>query len=432
MFRNFIKVAIRNIFRHRGFSFINILGLAIGMACCILILMWVQHELSYDRFHENADNIYRVVEMQQQSGEPFPVAVTPAPMGPAMQEDFPEVVNFTRVMTYFSGYVKYNDGEIFREYITLADPNIFEMFTFPILAGDREVMFDDLYNVAISETVAEKYFGEEDPLGKELQINNSITIKVTGVFKNIADNSHLDFDFIVPFEVLKDFGSNLEEWGSNSYYTYIQLQEKVNWLEFDAKIENYLEDHDVGYPVKLNLQPLTEIHLLSDYVADIGGHGDIIYVKIFSIIALFILLIACINFMNLSTARSANRAKEIGLRKVIGSFRKNLIIQFLGESLLMAIMAMFIALILVEVSLPYFNNIHGKELELFSAASAVYFLIAITIVTGIVAGVYPALYLSSFKPISVLNNILSSGSKKGFIQENSGDYSVLFINYINN
>jgi len=319
MFKNYLKIAVRNFLRNKIFSFINILGLAIGMAVCILILLWVRHELSYDRFHANADRIFRVVEMQQQSGEPFPVAVTPAPLGPGMLQDFPEVVNFSRFQTYSLGYI-YHGDDMFKANITLADPGIFEMFTFPILAGDKEVMFDDLYNVVISKEMADKIFADEDPLGKTLQINKSTILNVTGVFQNVAENSHLDFDYILPFEVLKEFGGNLEEWGSNAFYTYIQLQENVDWHEFDSKIEGYLEDHEVGYPVKLNLQPLTDIHLHSHYVADIGGHGDIIYVRIFSMIAAFILLIACINFMNLSTARSSKRAREVGLRKVVGPF----------------------------------------------------------------------------------------------------------------
>ena len=416
MFKNYLKIAFRNLIRHKGYSFINIVGLAIGMVSCILILLWVQHELSYDRFHVNAENIYRVVEMQQQSGEPFPVAVTPSPLGPAMLEDFPEVVNFTRFQTYFFGYIK-NEGEMFRAEITLADPSIFDIFSFPILSGDKEVMFDDLFNVAISEDMAERYFGDEDPLGKSLQINNSTNINVTGVFQNISDNSHLDFDFIIPFEVLKEFGGNLEEWGSNAYYTYVQLQENVDWQEFDTKIEGYLEEHEVGYPVKLNLQPLKEIHLFSDYVADIGGHGSIVYVRIFSIIAAFILLIACINFMNLSTARSTKRAKEVGLRKVVGSYRKNLITQFFGESVLLAILAMLIALALAEIALPYFNNIHGKDLSFLKNINILLLLVGITIITGLVSGIYPAIILSSFKLVTVLKGSISSGSKKGIFRK---------------
>jgi putative ABC transport system permease protein len=412
MFKNYLKIAVRNFLRNKIFSFINILGLAIGMAVCILILLWVRHELSYDRFHANADRIFRVVEMQQQSGEPFPVAVTPAPLGPGMLQDFPEVVNFSRFQTYSLGYI-YHGDDMFKANITLADPGIFEMFTFPILAGDKEVMFDDLYNVVISKEMADKIFADEDPLGKTLQINKSTILNVTGVFQNVAENSHLDFDYILPFEVLKEFGGNLEEWGSNAFYTYIQLQENVDWHEFDSKIEGYLEDHEVGYPVKLNLQPLTDIHLHSHYVADIGGHGDIIYVRIFSMIAAFILLIACINFMNLSTARSSKRAREVGLRKVVGSSRRHLIRQFFGESILLACLAMIIALALVELALPYFNDIHGKDLGLFRDFNIIGLLVGITITAGLLSGIYPALLLSSFQPVTVLKASISGNSGKG-------------------
>ncbi|MBN1327453.1 MAG: ABC transporter permease [Candidatus Cloacimonetes bacterium] len=412
MFKNYLKIALRNFSRNKVFSFINILGLAIGMAVCILILLWVRHELSYDRYHENAERIFRVVEMQEQSGEPFPVAVTPAPLGPGMLQDFPEVINFSRFQTYSLGYI-YHGDDMFKANITLADPGIFEMFTFPILAGDKEAMFNDLYNVVISDEMADKIFGDEDPLGQTLQINKSTILNITGIFQNVADNSHLDFDYVVAFEVLKEFGGNLEEWGANAYYTYIQLHDDVNWQEFDEKIEGYLEDHEVGYPVKLNLQPLTDIHLHSHYVADIGGHGDIIYVRIFSIIAAFILLIACINFMNLSTARSSKRAREVGLRKVVGSSRRHLIRQFFGESILLAVLAMIIALALVELILPYYNNIHGKDLGLFRDFNIIGLLIGITILAGLLSGIYPALLLSSFRPVTVLKGSVIGSSSKG-------------------
>ncbi len=412
MFKNYLKIAVRNFLRNKVFSFINIIGLAIGMAVCILILLWVRHELSYDRFHDNSERIFRVVEMQEQSGEPFPVAVTPAPLGPGMLQDFPEVVNFSRFQTYSLGYIHHGD-DMFKANITLADPGIFEMFTFPILAGDKEVMLDDLYNVVISEEMAEKIFGDEDPLGQTLQINKSTILNVTGIFQNVAGNSHLDFDYVVPFELLKEFGGNLEEWSSNAIYTYVQLQENVDWQEFDSKIEGYLEDHEVGYPVKLNLQPLTDIHLHSHYVADIDGHGDIVYVRIFSMIAAFILLIACINFMNLSTARSSKRAREVGLRKVAGSSRRHLIRQFFGESILLACLAMIIALALVELILPYYNHIHGKNLGLFRDFNIIGLLIGITILAGLLSGIYPALLLSSFKPVTVLKGSITGGSSKG-------------------
>ncbi|MCF7794609.1 MAG: ABC transporter permease [Candidatus Cloacimonetes bacterium] len=416
MLKNYFKVAFRNIARHKGFSFINIIGLAIGMAVCILILLWVRHELSYDRFHVNVDNIFRVVEMQEQSGEPFPVAVTPAALGPAILEDFPEVINFTRFQTYSFGYIPCGE-EMLKANITLADHGLFEMFSFSILAGDKQKMFDDLFNMVISEETAYKIFGDENPIGQTIELNENTIFNVTGVFQNIPDNSHLDFDFVVPFEILKEFGGDLEGWGSNSYYTYIQLQENANWQELDKKIDNYLTDHDAGYPVVVNLQPLTEIHLHSHYVADLDGHGDIIYVRIFSIIALFILLIACINFMNLSTARSTKRAREVGLRKIVGSSRNKLIIQFFGESIFLAIIAMIVALVFVELAIPFFNDISGKELSLFNNSGVIWLLLLLTVITGLMSGIYPALLLSSFKPVSVLKSSLIGGQRKGVFRK---------------
>ncbi len=412
MFKNSILITLRNIKRHKGHSFINILGLSIGLACCILIFLWVHHELSFDRFHANAHRIFRVVEMQEQSGEPFPVAVTPAALGPGMLQDFPEVINFTRFQTYGFGYINIGEDK-FKANITLADPNFFEMFTFPIIAGDKETMFDELLNVVISEEMAHKFFGDENPIGKTLQVNTSTILNVTGVFHNVADNSHLKFDYVVAFEVLKNFGGNLESWGSNSYYTYIQLEENVDWIEFDEKIEGYLAAHDVGYPVKLNLQPLTDIHLHSHYVADIGGHGDILYVRLFSLIALFVLVIACINFMNLATARAENRAREVGIKKVVGSQKNTLVRQFLGEAIILSLISLFFSIVIVELLLPLFNNIAGKELSFFSGQDPLIyvFLFAVTLFTGIFAGSYPAFVLSSFKPINVLKGILKAGKK---------------------
>ena len=415
MFKNSILIALRNIKRHKGQSFINILGLSIGLACCILIFLWVHHELSFDRFHTNSHRIFRVVEMQEQSGEPFPVAVTPAALGPGMLQDFPEVINFTRFQTYGFGYINIGEDK-FKANITLADPNFFEMFTFPIIAGDKETMFDELLNVVISEEMAYKFFGDENPIGKTLQVNTSTILNVTGVFQNVADNSHLKFDYVVPFEVLKNFGGNLESWDSNSYYTYIQLDENVDWIEFDEKIEGYLAAHDVGYPVKLNLQPLTDIHLHSHYVADIGGHGDILYVRLFSLIALFVLVIACINFMNLATARAENRAREVGIKKVVGSQKNTLVRQFLGEAIILSLISLFFSIIIVELLLPLFNNIAGKELSFFSGQDLLLyvFLFAVTLFAGFFAGSYPAFVLSSFKPINVLKGTLKAG-KKGIL-----------------
>lgn len=409
MLKNYIKIAFRNITRHKIYSFINIVGLAVGMAACILIFLWVQDELSYDRFHENADNIYRVVENQYYSGqEPFPVAVTPAPLAEYLKNEYPEIVNAirlhraSRVLTY--------EQKMFRERNIIAtDPAILEMFTFPLLKGNPETALSEPQSIILTEAMAKKYFGSADPMGKILK-GETTDFTVTGVMETVPANSHLEIDFLIQFQTDK-----ADEWGSNSYYTYIQLQDGTPYEPVSEKIAGVIKANAEGSVTEIYLQPLTDIHLHSagKFTADIPGHGDILYVKIFSVIAVFVLLIACINFMNLATAKSRKRAKEIGIRKAAGASRWEIIKQFLGESMLYAVIALILAMILVELLLPTFNNLAQKELFLnFSVNSKMgWGLLGIVILTGLVAGSYPALYLSGFDPTKVLKSSVNSGSK---------------------
>jgi putative ABC transport system permease protein len=417
MLFNIIKTAIRHLYKRKVFSLINILGLAIGMSCCILILLWVSDELSYDRFHSNYQNIYRVGEEQKQGDDLFPVGVTPAPLGPALAESFPEILNSVRIQYGVSGLIKYNE-KLFRETaIILTDPSFFDLFNFPLLKGDKSQVLAENNSFVITESIAEKYFGDEDPIGKVLNFENSIDQTVTGVIADPPANTHLYFDIIAPFKILEQFGADIENsWGSNSYITYVELADEVPYKELNVKIEDFLSEHDPGYYVKLHLQPLKDMHLKSNYTADWGGHGSELYVKIFSIIAAFILVIACINFMNLSTAQSPLRAREIGIRKVVGANRSLLIWQFLGESLLISILALCIGIVIVEILLPSYNSFTGKEMNLDLANNWRVFtgIILIALLSGIIAGSYPALVLSGFKPVQVLKGGVSS-SRGGVI-----------------
>ncbi|MBN2852610.1 MAG: ABC transporter permease, partial [Clostridia bacterium] len=317
MIINYLKIIFRNIRRFPAYSFINISGLAIGMTCTFLILLWVQDEISYDKFYENAGDLYRVLENQHYAGEEiFPVAVTPSGLAPALKEDFPEIIRAAR---YKSNYwlVQKDDGYITERFENV-DQDFLEMFSIQFIKGDIQTALVEPHSVILTEEMAEKYFGLEDPIGSTLDINKGHLIKVTGVIKKPRRNSHLDFNFLMPFIYLKETGTDINDWGNNSHYTYVQLQKDADSKKVNEKIKDQCKKYHEGSTTEIFLQNVKKIHLYSSgkFAADLGGHGDIAYVRIFSIVAIFVLLIACINFMNLSTAQSARRAKEIGLRKV--------------------------------------------------------------------------------------------------------------------
>jgi putative ABC transport system permease protein len=414
MFQNYIKTALRNMKKFKGYAFINIAGLAIGIACCILILLWVRDELSFDNFHEKADSLYRVVEQQYYAGgELFPVAVTPAPLAPALKDEIPEVVDAMRITQSPRLLIRYGERMFYESDIALADPSLFAMFSFRLIKGDPQTALNKINSIVLSESMAEKYFGDEEPLNKDLRIGNMYDLTVTGVMENVPRNSHLQFNFIIPFEILKMAGDSLDQWGNNSYFTYVELAENANADAAQEKITGFLKKHLPETSTTLHLQPLKRIHLYSDFTADVPGHGDIKYVYIFSLVALFVLLIACINFMNLTTARSGNRAREVGMRKVTGAHRADIVKQFLGESMIFAFVAFLIALGIVLLMLPAFNNLSGKQLSLLTGESfgLLAALVGVAILTGLISGSYPVLYLSSFQPVTVLKGTLRSGPR---------------------
>jgi putative ABC transport system permease protein len=410
MFKNYLKIAARNLARQKGNAFINITGLAIGMTCSMLILMWVQHELSYDKFNMNVDDIYRVVENQYYTGgQVFPTAVTPAPLAPALKEQFPEVIKSTRFN--FTSLTIKKDEKNFTEGVAFADPDIFEIFTIPFIKGDPQTALSEPHSIVLTEEAATKYFGTDEPVGQALKINNRDDFLVTGVIKNMPDNSHLKYELLAPFIYLEELGNSLQSWGSNWCYTYVLLQKNASPPEVDRKIINLVKKNQEKSVTEIYLQPLTKIHLYSSgkYTADIGGHGDIQYVRIFSIIAIFVLLIACINFMNLATARSERRAKEVGLRKVVGAQRHQLVMQFFSEAILLTLLAFIAALLFTELLLPLFNDLSGKTLSLCESNTNLFFgFFAIALVSGIISGSYPALFLSSFNPVATLKTARSS------------------------
>ncbi len=411
MIKNYLKITLRNIFKHKGYAFINIVGLAIGMACCLLISIWVLDELSYDKFHENAPNIYRVEENQHYSGRIYHVTVTPYPLGPVLKEEIAGIQDAARVVWAGGHLLRYEDKAFFENDIRGVDPSFLRMFTFPLIRGNPDTALDAPFSLVISEEMAEKYFPRQDPLGKVVSVNNKYEFTVTGVLKNVPHNSYLQFDILVPYEYLKKAGKTIEHFGTNSILTFVQLEQAVSMDQVNESIFGFIRSKVPQSSTDLELMPYTRIymHAYFGFERTMGRMG---YVYIFSIIALFVLIIACINFMNLATARSAKRTKEVGLRKVVGALKGHLIRQFYGESVMFALISLVFAAVIVTLLLPAFSSLSGKELSwgVSGLGGIVFGLVGITFITGIVAGSYPALFLSSFQPVKVMRGALKSGT----------------------
>jgi len=410
---NYMKTALRVIRRQKVYSLINISGLAIGLTVCMLIVLWVADEWSFDRFHANARRIYRIYRDESATLTNATSALTPPPMAAALKADFPEIIGATRFGSWQKQLVAYRNKSFNETKYMHADPDFFAMYSFPLVKGDPATVFSNPYSVVLTESTAVKYFGQEDPLGKTLTVNNTFDIVVTGVIKNDSLNSSLEFDLLSPFEILlkESIGEdNGDNWGFNSFSTYVMLPKAVSANNFNQKLKGYLKKFEQQDSDELVLQPMTDIHLFSNLGHDLRNRGDIKYVWIFSTLAVFVLLIAGVNFMNLTTARSANRAKEVGLRKVVGAERSQLIRQFFSESILMALFALITALLLLEFLLPLFDTLSGKHLTSPWRNNPALLLgfLGMALVTGIISGSYPALFLSSFQPIRILKGTMRS------------------------
>ncbi len=416
MFSNYIKVAIRNLLRQKAFSFINIFGLALGISCTALIGMWVNDEVSYDRFHDEYERIYRVTatlpEMKVHA------AVTSAPIAFAVKSEIPEIEESVRTTGPGSDLVQVGDLKFEEKGHIYADSNFFRVFTFPFIKGDREKALLNPEGIVITEEMAMKYFGTTDVLEKTIRKGNKDDFTVTGVIADIPTNSHIQFDFLQPMRYLARTSNDLKNnvWDNFNYYTYLKLHEKADRSKpaieaIEKKMQDIYKKNEPVLKVGFVLQPLASVHLHSNFLADIGGHGSAENVYIFAIVAVFILVVACLNFMNLATARAARRAKEVGLRKVVGAVRPHLMGQFLAESLVVALMSLVVALLMIYLVLPYFNTLGGKDLTLdFTNVKIVLALLGITVVTGLLAGSYPAFYLSGFVPVTVLKGNVTGGS----------------------
>jgi len=405
MLKNYIKTTWRNIRNNKVYSFINIMGLAVGMACCILILLWVQDELSYDKFHKNYRNIYRMIPELQ--GRKF--SSSPLALGAVFKEQYPEVQHVARY--YWMNFtVKYGEN-INSENGALVDDDFFNIFTFPLIKGNPETVFADRESIILSEKTAAKYFGTQDPVGKTLRIDNELEMIVTGVFKDVPMNSHIRFDFLGSMKLLGERGET--SW-SYEPRTYALLDQNVSIRDFEEKISGFIMEHDrrTNQEVILHLQPLSQIHLYS-----LNGTDPIIFVYIFLTIAVAILIIACINFINLSTARANTRAKEIGMRKVVGATKADIIRQFIGESILFSTVALLVATGIAYLFLPTFNHLAEKQMTLDIAGnlSTVTLLIGIILFTGLLSGSYPAIVLSSFKPANTISKRSLQSASGGFV-----------------
>ncbi|MEZ5043409.1 MAG: ABC transporter permease [Saprospiraceae bacterium] len=423
MLRNYLTVALRNLWKHKFYSIINILGLAIGLACFLFIFLFIRDELSYDRYHQKADRTYRVNFDGFAFEQELHFAVVGASLGPTILEEYPEVEQQCRFRQRGSFAVRYEDQSYTEDKWIYADSTLFDVFSFELVKGNPRSALKEPFTIVISEEIAKKYFGEADPIGKSLTANNDRLYRVTGVMKEMPKNTHFNFNMLASMASLEESRNNM--WLSNNFQTYIVLKEGVDPAIVDAKFDKLVRDHvgpeieqfmgktyddllAAGSFITFSLFPMPKIHLYSDKQAELGATSDIKYIYIFSFVGLFILLLACINFMNLSTARSASRAKEVGMRKVVGAGRSQLIFQFLSESVIITFLGFLLAIVLLVSLLSKFNTLSGKELTFsqINHPGLWAMMLGMVLFVGVVAGSYPAFYLSAFKPIAVLKGRL--------------------------
>ncbi|OGU55385.1 MAG: hypothetical protein A2V66_04185 [Ignavibacteria bacterium RBG_13_36_8] len=433
MLRSYFKIAIRNIRKHAFYSLINIIGLAVGIACVLFITLFVYDELSYDKFNEKANRTYRLISDFTIRGNDFQSAASGGPVGQGMMREFPEIEQQTRVFSSGNAFIKYNNISHKEEMVYFADSTFFDVFSIELILGNKESVLKAPKTIVLSKSTAKKYFGNENPVGKIIRVDDRTDYGISGVFKDFPDNSHFHANIIASLSSLNFSVTDL--WTNANFYAYIVLKKEANPGELVDKFPRLLQKYvkpeierlagtTIGDFKELNLkfnwilQPLTDIHLYSNYKDEMELNGDISYIYIFSAIGIFILLLASVNFVNLATARSALRAKEVGIKKVVGSSRKSLIIQFLTESILISLIALATAALFVLLFLPYFNNLTGKSIEYRSIFNMAIFisLLTIPIITGLLAGLFPAFVLSAFNPASILKGNLSNAAKKGWLR----------------
>jgi putative ABC transport system permease protein len=430
MIRNYLKLAFRSMARHKLISFINLFGLTTGLACCLLILTYILHETSYDRYNSKADRIWRVTRSfnNKEGIVSLHLGSVAPPFAPLLQNDFPDIQKVTRLFGTGTTPVRYEEKIFNEKNLAFADNNLFSVFDIPILEGDRQTSLAEPFTVIMTPATAHKYFGDADPINKVIRVNNQFNLKVTAIFAPLPSNSHFHADILMSFPTLNDSAIYGKEnlatnWGNNSFFTYLLLPKHYPVRELEGLFPAFLDRHMAnknGYGTgstpskltKLFLQPLTDIHLRSHLDDELEPNGDITRVYIFSAIALFILLIACINYMNLSTARSALRAREIGIRKVSGAQRRELITQFLCESILLSYISLILAVAIALLTLPWINDLTGLQLNARTLLqwSVLIPLVLTPFLVGTLSGLYPAVFLSSFQPVKVLKGLFKAGN----------------------
>ncbi|UCE40283.1 MAG: ABC transporter permease [Candidatus Aminicenantes bacterium] len=418
MFKNYVIIAFRSLKRHKIYSFITITGLTLGMAVFLLTTVWVLHELSFDRFHENASSIYRVSEKRY-----FPDQVqlnfrTPGPLSHRLKEDFPEIHKSVRVAMTGERVLQSGQKKFYEDWILTVDPEFFALFSFAFIEGDRYSALDNPNAIVITKQIAEKYFGKENPIGKILTMDGRLDFTVTGLIKDVPSNSHLQFDMVVPFDIVEKLGWETDAWDFSMALTYIQLDDSVDHRVFEKKIAGLVKNYDQKSNIELYLKPLTKIYLFSSYDKP-DAQGRIQYVTVFSLLGVLILIVACINFMNLATARSEYRSREIGMRKVIGASKAHIIRQFLVEAMCIAFLSLLLTPLLIQIVLPGFNRITGGTFAFpdFLSVTMIFVVLGGTLFTGILSGSYPAFFLSSYQPVIVFKKSSSSGHRGAFLRK---------------
>jgi putative ABC transport system permease protein len=412
MIRNYLKIAIRNFIRQKIISTINVTGLAIGFVCIILILIYVQYEFSYESHHKNANNIYRVNIIQKHPNREFKLSHSMVPLGPTLKDEIPDVQDFTRIEDAGKSLISYQDKKFYENDLIFADQGIFNLFSIPIVSGNKGKALTSKFSVVITKSIADKFFSDKDPVGQQLQIDNDILLTVTAVIEDFPENTHIKADYIISFNTLRDLTSEsfFNNWVTTRLETFILIEEPQRVARVEKKAIKVMNAHSsTEVERSLEFEQFSRIHLYSD----VTKYGDIHYIYLFLSIGVLILIIASINFMNLSTARSSRRANEVGLRKVVGATKLQLIKQFLGESILTTFLALAAALIIVKFTLPIFRTITDQKLDFPTLSDWHIYgtIIIITIAVGLLSGGYPALYLSAFSPINILKGSKSSVGK---------------------
>jgi len=408
MFINNLKIYLRNIKNHRVFTAINVLGLSIGMACSILLFLWVKDELSFDKFHEHGRNIYRIIEKTQYDSGVSYSALTPAPIAPLIRSESPEILDSARLWS--ENITLSYEKKSFSLRTGIIDLSFLKIFSFPVIQGEKDIVLSSPSSILLSEEAAKKVFGKADPINKTVQIFGNKDITVTGILADIPHNSHLQFDCLVPLSLAQELGVSMDNWADSRYFTYARLREDADRSLVNKKIKNLEKTHAPGGVSELQLQPFTKIYLYG-----LNRTGPILYVYIFSLVAFISLVLACINFINLTTARSSQRAKEIGIKKAVGAGRPQIVRQLLGETTFLTFVSLLVAVLLVMLVLPVFNQLSGKQivLDILSYPAEGLGLILITLLTGLLAGAYPALYISSFRPVKTLRGHPQVSTSRG-------------------